>query len=198
MTPVESFKIFTGYDWRINLRRSEILSSYKSGSAFYHSTGKLFFIQLPSKYFTKLSNELGLFKWQKIVVSKIQSADMKLLIIALGGAIGSISRYGMQTIVYSYYPFTFPLGTFIVNIVGSILIGSFYALAERGNILTPEWRLFLTTGFCGGFTTFSTFAYENMNLMRTGEFLYSGLYISGSVFLGIAGVYLGITIIKLF
>lgn len=94
------------------------------------------------------------------------------------------------------YPFTFPLGTFIVNTTGCLLIGLFYALSEKGNLLTPEWRLALTTGLCGGFTTFSTFAYENMNLLRTGDYLYFGLYILASVALGIAAVYLGIITIK--
>jgi CrcB protein len=88
------------------------------------------------------------------------------------------------------------MGTFLVNISGCLLIGIFYALSEKGNLLTPEWRLFLTTGFCGGFTTFSSFAYENVNLLRNSDFLYFGLYILSSVVLGIAGVYLGIFLIK--
>jgi CrcB protein len=120
-----------------------------------------------------------------------------ILIIALGGGIGSVLRYGIQTITYKLYPFAFPLGTFIVNIVGCFLIGVFYALSEKGNIMTPNWRIFLTTGFCGGFTTFSTFAFENMNLLKGAEFLYFGLYTAGSVMVGIGGVYLGILVIKL-
>src|SRR3954466_13288434 len=92
--------------------------------------------------------------------------------------------------------FTFPLGTFVVNTIGCLLIGIFYALIEKGNLLTPEWRLALTTGFCGGFTTFSTFAYENMNLLRTGDYLYFVLYAAGSVILGLAAVYVGIFALK--
>jgi CrcB protein len=119
-----------------------------------------------------------------------------LLIIALGGAIGTIARYGTQVSLYKLYPIAFPMGTFLVNISGCLLIGIFYALSEKGNLLTPEWRLFLTTGFCGGFTTFSSFAYENVNLLKNSDFLYFGLYILSSVVLGIAGVYLGIFLIK--
>ena len=118
------------------------------------------------------------------------------IIIALGGALGSLSRYGAQSYVLKLYPFTFPLGTFLVNVSGCLLIGLFYALSEKGNLISPEWRLFLTTGFCGGYTTFSTFAYENANLMRSSDFLYVGLYTIGSVVLGIAAVFLGIFIIR--
>jgi CrcB protein len=119
-----------------------------------------------------------------------------LLIIALGGALGSVARYGAQMYVLKTYPSIFPMGTFLVNISGCLLIGIFYALAERGNLLTPEWRLFLITGLCGGYTTFSSFALENMHLLKAGDLLYVGLYVAGSVVLGIAAVFLGAFIIK--
>ena len=119
-----------------------------------------------------------------------------IFIIALGGAIGSVSRYGVQSYMYKLYPLAFPMGTFLVNITGCLLIGIFYGLSEKGNMLTPEWRLFLTTGFCGGFTTFSTFAFENVSLLKNSDFLYFGLYLLGSVVLGIVGVYAGVWIIK--
>ncbi len=109
-----------------------------------------------------------------------------IILVGLGGAVGSVARFLGQRYVYSIHPHPFPFGTFLVNITGCLLIGIFYGLSERGNILTPDWRLLLTTGLCGGFTTFSTFAYENVNLLRAGDFLYAGLYTAGSMVLGIA------------
>jgi CrcB protein len=84
-----------------------------------------------------------------------------------------------------------------VNISGCFLIGIFYALGEKGNILSPQARLLLVTGFCGGFTTFSTFAFENMTLLRIGDSFYFLLYAIGSVVLGIAAVYIGNLFIKI-
>jgi CrcB protein len=120
-----------------------------------------------------------------------------ILIVGIGGGLGSITRFLCQKYISAWYPHPFPFGTFLVNILGCFLIGVFYALAEKGNILTPEWRLFLTTGICGGFTTFSAFAYENVTLLRSGDFLYFGLYIAGSVFLGIIATFGGIALLKL-
>ena len=119
-------------------------------------------------------------------------------IVFAGSGIGGVARFAIQSWVASIDQFIFPVGTFIVNLSGCFLIGLFYALGEKGNLLTPEWRIALTTGFCGGFTTFSTFAFENMNLLRTGDYLYFTLYTVLSVILGIAGVFLGIACLKLF
>jgi fluoride exporter len=120
-----------------------------------------------------------------------------ILIVGLGGGAGSILRYLCQKWINEYYQHNFPLATFFVNVSGCFLIGVFYALGERGNILSPQTRLLLVTGFCGGFTTFSTFAFESMNLLRTGDTFYFFLYAIGSMVLGIAAVYLGSFIIKL-
>jgi fluoride exporter len=120
-----------------------------------------------------------------------------ILFVGLGGGLGSIARFLCQKYMSEFYPHPFPLGTFLVNILGCFLIGVFYALSEKGNILTPELRLFLTTGICGGFTTFSSFAYENVTLLKTGDFLYFGLYTAGSVVLGIAATFGGIALFKL-
>lgn len=120
-----------------------------------------------------------------------------ILLVGFGGGIGSIARFLFQKYLYAWYPHTFPFGTFLVNILGCFLIGLFYGLAEKGNVLNPEWRLLLITGFCGGYTTFSTFAMENVILFKNGEFLYFGLYIAGSVILGIAATFCGMLVLKL-
>lgn len=121
-----------------------------------------------------------------------------LIIVGIGGFIGSIARYWLSTFVSNYLSSTsFPYGTFVVNITGCFFIGVIYALFERGNILTPEWRIFLATGFCGGFTTFSTFSYESIRLMQGGEFFNLSLNVAASVILGFAATYLGMFIIKL-
>jgi fluoride exporter len=119
-----------------------------------------------------------------------------ILIIGLGGALGSILRFLLQKIIYDLHPVNFPWGTLLVNISGCFLIGVFFGLAEKGNLLSTDWRLFLTTGFCGGFTTFSSFAWENIQLVRTGHLVYGALYIAASLVLGIFAAFFGIWILK--
>ena len=120
-----------------------------------------------------------------------------VLIVFAGSGVGGVARFAVQNWIAGISPFIFPWGTFVVNLAGCFLIGLFYGIGERGSLLSPEWRIALTTGFCGGFTTFSTFAFENMNLLRTGDYGYFTLYTVLSVVLGIAGVFLGIAAIKL-
>ncbi len=119
-----------------------------------------------------------------------------LLLVGCGGFIGSVARFWCQQLALKHLVLTFPYGTFFVNISGSFLIGLIYGLSEKGGWLTPEWRFFLATGFCGGFTTFSTFSYESLTLMREGNYLNLGLYIALSVFLGLAAAFLGIVVSK--
>ena len=121
-----------------------------------------------------------------------------LLLVGTGGFLGSISRYLVSRFVQNSIPSSFPYGTFFVNIAGCLLIGIIYGLSERSSLLTPGWRLFLAGGFCGGFTTFSTFANENLALLRDGEFFYFFLYTGLSVFLGISATFLGVLITKIF
>lgn len=121
-----------------------------------------------------------------------------LLLVGTGGFLGSISRYLASRFLQNTIPSSFPYGTFFVNIAGCLLIGIIYGLSERSSLLTPGWKLFLAAGFCGGFTTFSTFANENLALLRDGEFFYFFLYTGLSVFLGIAATFLGVLITKIF
>jgi len=119
-----------------------------------------------------------------------------ILLVGFGGGLGSISRFLCQKYLYIISPHAFPIGTFAVNILGCFLIGIFFGLSEKGNLFSPEWRLLLTTGFCGGYTTFSSFAYENITLLKNGDFLYAGMYIVGSVVLGITATFFGILLLK--
>jgi fluoride exporter len=121
-----------------------------------------------------------------------------LLFIGSGSFLGGIARFLLSRFVQQGVLSSFPYGTLVVNVLGCFLIGLFYGLTERGNLMDTDLRLFLTVGFCGGFTTFSTFASENMVLLKDGNFLYFALYASLSVFLGLTATYLGHLSIKLF
>lgn len=117
---------------------------------------------------------------------------IKLILIAgAGGFIGTVSRFLASRYFQNLFLSAFPFGTFIVNVTGCLLIGIIYGIAQKGSILTPEWRMFLTVGFCGGFTTFSTFANENLALLKDGNFFYFALYTGLSVFLGLMATFLG-------
>jgi fluoride exporter len=119
-----------------------------------------------------------------------------LLIVGTGGFIGTVLRYLVQVYAEKLMNSTFPLGTLLVNVAGSFLIGIIYAFAEKGNLMNSEWRIFLAVGICGGFTTFSTFAMDNLNLMKDNSLLQLMLYAGGSLFLGIMAVYLGIILTR--
>jgi len=119
-----------------------------------------------------------------------------LLIVGTGGFIGSVMRYLVQFYIEKSMSSTFPLGTLIANIVGSFIIGMVFALAEKGNLMSSEWRIFLTVGICGGFTTFSAFAYNNFTMIKEHSFGQLFINVGGNIFLGILAVYLGIIIIR--
>ncbi|NEW82067.1 MAG: fluoride efflux transporter CrcB [Mariniphaga sp.] len=119
-----------------------------------------------------------------------------LLIAGTGGFIGTVLRLMVSRYFQENTFSLFPWGTFTVNILGSLMIGIFYGMSERGNLLTPEIRIFLTVGICGGFTTFSSFTNDAFMLLQEKEWLKVSLYASLSFFLGLVAVYLGRTLIK--
>ena len=112
-----------------------------------------------------------------------------ILLVAIGGAIGSVCRYLLSGINVASWPW----GTFAVNILGSLFIGLLVGLVSKG-IVSPEIKLLLVIGFCGGFTTFSTFANESFSMMKAGDALQMALYLGASVVIGILAVWLGMNV----
>jgi CrcB protein len=119
-----------------------------------------------------------------------------LLIIGLGGGLGSIFRYLVQVGISRLATVSFPAGTFLVNITGCFVIGLLYGFSDKYATLTTEWRLFLVTGICGGYTTFSSFSYESISLFRQGNYTYFILYTVLSVAIGLLATLGGMLIVK--
>lgn len=112
------------------------------------------------------------------------------LLVFLGGGLGSGLRY-LVTITMNQYSKVLPFGTFIVNMLGCLLIGLILGYAQKENTLTSNQTLLLATGFCGGFTTFSAFANENLELIKNGELFNFSVHTIGSVLIGILAVFIG-------
>ena len=121
----------------------------------------------------------------------------QLLLIGLGGFVGSVARFLVSKLNTRVDWFSIPIGTLTVNVVGSLLIGFLIGISEKSPILTVELRMFLMVGLCGGFTTFSSFTGENLTLLRNGQFLPLLLYTGLSILLGFTAVYLGYISTKL-
>jgi len=121
----------------------------------------------------------------------LQADYRAVLAVAIGGAAGSLARYGMNIFVQNQVSVEFPLGTAVINVSGSMLLGFLMRFALDTTLLTPEARLLLTTGFCGGYTTFSTFSYDVLQLVQRAAYGRASLYVVGSVVLSIAGAALG-------
>lgn len=113
-----------------------------------------------------------------------------LLIIALGGGAGSMLRWLIAQWADKHLSSQLPWGTFIVNFLGCLIIGAVMQLTDKGDV-GVVWRLLLATGFCGGFTTFSAFALENLKMMESGNYQGFLIYTLGSVAAGIGGVVAG-------
>lgn len=120
-----------------------------------------------------------------------------LFLVGTGGFLGTVTRFLASRYFSLYFPSAFPYGTFAVNIIGCFLIGLIYGIGEKGEFITAEWRLFLTVGFCGGFTTFSAFAAENLAMLRDSDFFHFFLYSGSSIFIGLLATYVGIMLTKI-
>ncbi|MCZ2101622.1 MAG: fluoride efflux transporter CrcB [Chitinophagales bacterium] len=118
-----------------------------------------------------------------------------LFLVSVGGAIGSLARYLISIYCAKIFTFPFPIGTFMVNSLGCFLIGFFYGLSTHFD-LAPTWRVFFIVGICGGFTTFSTFAFENLKLLQSEQYLAFATYSIGSYTIGLLAVYGGIIMVK--
>jgi len=118
----------------------------------------------------------------------------QLILVFIGGGFGSALRY----VIGKYLNNTegFPWGTFTVNILGSLLIGIILGFAAKNNTLSQNETLLLATGFCGGFTTFSAFAYENHVFLKSGDFTSFALYTIASFVVGFLAVFLGMHLVK--
>jgi fluoride exporter len=115
-----------------------------------------------------------------------------ILLVALGGALGSVARYKISGwVLHHTIDWRFPAGTFAVNVTGCLVAGILAGFAERQELFSPEARLLLFTGVLGGFTTFSAFGLETMYLLRRGEVLIAGSNIVLSILAGLLALWLG-------
>jgi len=119
-----------------------------------------------------------------------------IFIIGIGGFLGAISRYGVALWIGERWGRSFPLGTFVINVSGSFLIGLLMSLFTERFMVNPQWRLMLVVGFLGAYTTFSTFEYETGTLLKDSEWLIAGLNVVLSVFAGFIALKLGEVIAK--
>lgn len=119
-----------------------------------------------------------------------------LIIVAVGGGVGSALRYVLQEILHKQIDNFEPYGTFMVNIAGCLLLGALAGFMEQGKLINPSLNLLLISGFCGGFTTFSTFAYQSNSLFMSSKPLQAILYVGLSVFIGLLAAYFGYRLTK--
>jgi len=121
---------------------------------------------------------------------------MNVLVIGIGGFVGAVARYGIAVWIGRRWGRSFPLGTFVINVSGSFLIGLLMTLMAERFTENPQWRLLLVVGFLGAYTTFSTFEYETGALLKDGEWLFAGLNVVLSVIVGFIALKLGEVLAK--
>ena len=116
----------------------------------------------------------------------------RFLAVAVGGALGAMARYAVALVVATFWKNDFPLATLLINVTGSFILGFFATFAAEKTLLDPIWRLLVTTGFVGAYTTFSTFEYETQRLTESGAPWWAALNVVTSVAAGFAAVQFGI------
>lgn len=119
-----------------------------------------------------------------------------IMLVFLGGGLGSVVRY-LAGLSLSKSINAFPYQTFLVNVIGSLLIGLLLGYFNTQESTSPQWKLLLVTGFCGGFTTFSTFSFETISLIKTNQIGTAFLYVMLSLIIGIVATYIGYLLFEL-
>ncbi|MDO4814121.1 MAG: fluoride efflux transporter CrcB [Gemella sp.] len=121
---------------------------------------------------------------------------MNIIFIGIGGALGAIARHSLGLYIKNQFNTVFPVSTYTINIIGCLIIGILYGILDKYNLGNSVWNYLLVIGFCGSFTTFSTFANENVNLFQNGNIFTAICYIMASVIIGIISVKFGYMLIK--
>lgn len=125
----------------------------------------------------------------------LNQSKLKVLLVFFGGGLGSVLRYVIAKYMNNAET-VIPYGTSLVNIFGSLLIGIVLGLSSKNNLLSQSQTLLLATGFCGGFTTFSAFAFENTTFIKNGDYINFAIYVLGSIIVGVLAVFLGLFLVK--
>jgi CrcB protein len=121
---------------------------------------------------------------------------MTILVLALGATLGAAARYYVTLWMTARFGAAFPYGTLLINVLGSFLLGAFVTLSSEWSAIGPELRLLVATGFCGSFTTFSTFSNETLFLLTSGHYIGAVVNVVGSVLLGLGGAVLGVMLMR--
>lgn len=116
----------------------------------------------------------------------------KLLLIGLAGALGALTRYSLSGFVQRYSGFTFPVGTLVVNLLGTFLFGFIWSLVEQRLVISVETRVVILSGFLGAFTTFSSFMFETSALVGDGQWGYALLNVAAQIIMGMVAIFLGL------